>query len=201
MDHLGIIHQKITQWPEANGEAQSFIHVLKQVTTAAQVERIPWQQQLWPFLRNYRATPLSTTGKAPAEVLYGHNIKTQLPHIKMPASQSSPIQDETIHANHTQAQTNMKRYAYTDKQPPTQHSNIDVGDTALVKHQTKRTLKPINMVTASRDGHQITRNKSHLKNISKPKECIQEGEEGRIQGEGEKRIRKQQRYINNYERC
>ena len=198
------------------------MRVLKKVTTA-QVEHTPWQQQLWPFLRNYRATPHTTTGKAPAEVLYGRNIKTQLPQFDMPDAQSHPIQDQIIRSKDTQEKTNMKRYA--DKQRHTTHSQIDVGDTVLVKNQTKGKLQPVyipqpytviirngSMVTATREGHQITRNVSHFKKIATKeriqeeklaeKEHIQEEKKSEKEKEGRergKRARKQPTYLDDYE--
>ena len=38
-----------------------------------------WKQQLYKFLRHYRATPHSTTGFSPADLLYKRKIKTELP--------------------------------------------------------------------------------------------------------------------------
>ena len=38
-----------------------------------------WKQQLYKFLRHYWATPHSTTGFSPAELLYKRKIKTELP--------------------------------------------------------------------------------------------------------------------------
>jgi len=69
---LGFRHRKITPcWPRANGEVERFMRTVKKVVRTASVEDKNWKQELYRFLRNYRATPHSTTGAAPATLLFG----------------------------------------------------------------------------------------------------------------------------------
>ena len=59
---LGFKHRKITpRWPQANGEVERFVRTVKKVIKTATVERKNWKQEMHRFLRNYRATPHSTT--------------------------------------------------------------------------------------------------------------------------------------------
>ena len=39
-----------------------------------------WKQDMYQFLRNYRATPHCTTGVAPATALFGRPIRVKLPN-------------------------------------------------------------------------------------------------------------------------
>ena len=61
-DYLGFKHCRVTPlWPEANGEVERFMKTFgKELRTTSN-----WKQQMYHFLRNYRATPHCTTGVAP----------------------------------------------------------------------------------------------------------------------------------------
>ena len=65
--------------PEANGLAENFMKVIKKVWQSALVEKKNPRQELYKFLRNYRSTPHTSTGKSPAEALFGRAIRTRLP--------------------------------------------------------------------------------------------------------------------------
>ena len=58
--------------PEANGLAENFMKVLGKLWHIARIEGKHHTQEVYKFLRQYRATPHSTTGKPPAEVLFNH---------------------------------------------------------------------------------------------------------------------------------
>ena len=47
------------------------------VLCAANVEHKNWKQELYKFLRNYRASPHTTTGKSPVEIMF------QREHLKL----------------------------------------------------------------------------------------------------------------------
>ena len=59
---LGFQHRKVTpRWPRANGEVERFVRTVKKVIKTANVERKSWKQEMYRFLRNFRATPHATT--------------------------------------------------------------------------------------------------------------------------------------------
>ena len=81
-DDLGFKHRKITPlWPQANAEAERFMRTLKKTIITAHTDQLNWKQQMYRFLRNYRATPHITTDKTPSELLFGRKMKTKLPEI------------------------------------------------------------------------------------------------------------------------
>ena len=58
MEENGIKHQKVTPlWPQANGEAESFMKPLTKAVRSAHAEGRDWKKELYRFLLNYRATP------------------------------------------------------------------------------------------------------------------------------------------------
>ena len=76
----GYIHRRITpEWPRANGECERFMRNLNKVIQATHIEGKSWQQEVFNFVRNYRASPHATTGIPPAKLLMGRNIRTKLP--------------------------------------------------------------------------------------------------------------------------
>ena len=76
---LGFHHQRITPyWSEANAVAERFMKTIGKVCKCAHVDGKSWKQELYRFLRNYRATPHTSTGQAPATVLNSVPLKTKL---------------------------------------------------------------------------------------------------------------------------
>ncbi|XP_064488499.1 uncharacterized protein K02A2.6-like [Ornithodoros turicata] len=78
----GIRHHRTTPlWPQANGEAERFIRSIKKTVKAAGASGSNWKEEISNYLLNYRATPHSTTGITPAELLFGRKIRTRIPEI------------------------------------------------------------------------------------------------------------------------
>ena len=60
-DYLGFVFRKVAPlWPEANGEVERFMRSFGKVLRTT----TNWKQQMYQFLRNYCATPHSSTGVA-----------------------------------------------------------------------------------------------------------------------------------------
>ena len=172
-EYLGFHHRKITPlWPRSNGEVERLMRTLKKTYRTAKAQGTSWKQSVYQFLRNYRATPHSTTGLAPATVLFGRPIKTRLPEI-LPKLADDALR--TIdNAAKSRMATNADKRAKTKKQ-------ISVGDNVIVKrdgHVRKDqtpyepqiytvTKKNGSMVTASCPHRTITRNTSFFKVIQR----------------------------------
>ncbi len=185
-NYLGFNHRRITPlWPEANGEAERFMRSLNKCIRAADAERLNWKQELNKFLRQYRATPHSTTGVSPFEALTGRRMKTQLPQLNF---QSTRPLDHNIRLADNLQKQKMKNYA--DERRHTKVPNLTPGDTVLVRQpRINKTTPPFNpqpyrlistkgsMMTARRGEKEVTRNSSHFKSIlSTPSEEEEENE-------------------------
>ena len=91
-DHLGFHHRKITPlWPQANSEVERFMRTLNRAIKAACASCKNWKKELQSFLRNYRATPHSTTKRSPFEDLYQRPMKVRLPDIQQPQADDKEL--------------------------------------------------------------------------------------------------------------
>jgi hypothetical protein len=125
-EELGFTHRKITPyWPEANGGAERFMRTMGKTVKCAQIQGKPWRKELNKFLRNYRATPHSVTGVAPATLLNGQPLKTKLPEV-FPA-----VEDKVVRDKDKMAKRKMK--AYAESRRNIKKSDISIGDKVLMK--------------------------------------------------------------------
>ena len=137
---------------------------------------------MYKFLRQYRATPHPSTGHSPFQLLFNRKPQTKLPHVDLePRGQV----DSHVRQNDKLAKTKMKEYA--DMRNHAKPCEIQIGDTVLVKNDTKQdklstpfklhphkiTARKGSMLTASNGEHTITRNSSRFKKIPSVnrKEC------------------------------
>ena len=171
---MGFQHRKVTPlWPAANGIAERFMRSLNKALRAAVIEQRSWRQELYAFLRAYRATPHSTTGISPMEALNRRAMNIQLPTGRKVVS--TPDNSDFSQRD---AANKAKMKVHADKHLHTRASTLQVGDTVLVKQVRQHKLTPPfdprplsvtsilgDMVTASRDSYNITRNVSHFKKL------------------------------------
>ena len=105
-EYMGFKHRKITPiWPQAKGECERFMRSIGKAVKAATVEHKNWKQELKNFLRNYRATPHSTTNVSPSELMFGRNINTRLPHLTVKSK------DNNVRRTDKRRKQYMKTYA------------------------------------------------------------------------------------------
>ena len=107
---MGIKHQLITpRHPRANGLVENFNRMVKKVTRTAVIERKSWKQELYTFLRNYRATPHSTTGESPANLLFQRRqYRVRLPELPPPAIDDKLVRDRDSSQKQRQRNTLIK---------------------------------------------------------------------------------------------
>ena len=156
--------------PEANGLAENFMKVIKKVWHSAIVEKKNPRQELYKFLRNYRSTPHTSTGKSPAEALFGRPIRTRLPQVMKGA------EDADMREKDSESKANQKRYK--DSKKTVRPHSIEVGDAVLLKRkQTKTTSRydpdPFHVtevkgtqITASREHQVRTRDAQRFKKVA-----------------------------------
>ena len=145
------------------------MRTIGKVCKCAQVDGKAWKQELYRFLRNYRATPHTSTGLPPATVLNGVPLKTKLPHV------FNTQDDKLLRQKDQSAKNSMKEHAEARRN--TRRSDIKVGDKVLLKNVTqtgklvpKFQQQPFEvikrkgvMVTAQRGQEIKSRNVSHFR--------------------------------------
>ena len=171
MQENDIEHKRITPlWPQANSEAENFMKPVTKAIRSARVEGREWKKDLYQFLLNYRATPHSTTGFTPSELLFNRKIRTKLPQMVIGSDQSK------VQQNDDQAKKKMKEYA--DANSKAKQADIRVGDTVLIRQRkenkwsTKFDPSPFRvvrrkgtMITVIRKGKYVSRNIVFFKKI------------------------------------
>ena len=169
--HYGFVHQIIIPvWHKDNDIIERFMKNLGKVVQSAHIQKKSYKQELHEFLRSYRSTPHTTTGVAPADLMFGRPVKCKLPQC------DRSVDDILLRAKDKQGKEKMKMYG--DRHTNKKQCDISVGDSVLVKqNKTHKAMSPFNpspyvvtnikgtRITAKRNNHFITRNVSHFKKV------------------------------------
>ena len=173
--YMGFVHRKITpRWPRANAQAESLNKPLMKCVKSACVEGKNWKQELYCFLRQYRATPHTSTGYTPFRLMFQRESKTRLPGIL--SSDMDKKVDEQARQNDERLKAKSK--LYSDDRNKSVGKEIGFGDKVLLQNENKTkmttTYKPVpytvvdkrgSMVTVEHSGHRVTRNSSCMKKV------------------------------------
>ena len=168
--------------PQANGLAEKFMSTIVKVTHAALAEKKDPKEELQKFLMMYRATPHSSTGKSPSELLLNRKIR-----IKVPGIIKEPQAKEHKEAKEKHKEERRKQKEYADRHRRAKKKRVLVGDEVLLK-QTKTTTKPPwnpqplkvvkvkgTQVTAKHGQFERTRNIEKFKILRKRPEALRVG--------------------------
>ena len=132
MKWAGVVHIVVSpEDPEANGLAENFMKMIKKVWHTTRVEHKHFKQELYKYLRHYRATPHSSTGRAPAELLFNRSIRTRLPAFQEPAH------DPQVRQHNEKAKAVQK--AYKDAKANVRPHDIQLGDRVLLLQKGSKT--------------------------------------------------------------
>ena len=121
--------------PEANGLAENFMKTMNKVWHIAHIEGKNHQQELYKFLRHYRATPHSSTGKAPAEVLFNRPFQVRLPQ------KNEPAQDPVLSQRNLEAKAKQKTCKDAKSSPTQSTGGMEKLDTPST--YTRKILPPL----------------------------------------------------------
>ena len=153
----GIRHHTTTSAddPEANGLAEAFMKHLAKIWHTAYIQRLNPVAEMNKHLQMTRATPHPTTGKSPAELMYGRKFRTRIPHIYKPNNRDQTINE----ARESDVRMKEKQKHYKDKKPYVKPHCISIGDNVQLAQKKTKMSPPYDpspyKVTGVR-GHQIT---------------------------------------------
>ena len=172
--YLGFRHEGKTLLNlQANAEAEQFMRVLTKLYQISKLTGSNFKQEVFRFLRAYRATPHCTTKVALADLMYsGHKFRTRLPIGVTPREHNF---EELFQRDLDKMQ--MKGYA--DNKRYVKPSDIQVGDSVRVPREAINKTTPAyeagplrvqyrqgTRVVAKRpDGRSVTRTTAHFKKV------------------------------------
>lgn len=179
-DYLGFCHRKITpRHPESNAQCERFMRSLGKAIRASHTQNTCWRQDMYAFLRNYRATIHPSTKQPPCVLFYGRATNIKIP--SLPIKTKAKNSHAKAKICDKKAKTKMKDYA--DSRRNARPSKLQNGDTVLVQQdKTNKFTTPFDprpyeiikkkgsMVTAKREDREVTRNSSHFKSVLNPPE-------------------------------
>lgn len=134
---VGVEHRvnRSAEDPEATGLVEAFMKHIKKIFHTSAVSRLDPYLQMNDHLLQFRATPHPTTGKSPAELMFGRKFQTKLPDLRPnPASHRSDIVE--ARAADQKAKAAMK--IYKDKRSHARPHKIRIGDKVLLKRKTAK---------------------------------------------------------------
>jgi hypothetical protein len=100
----------------------------------AYAENRDYKQEVYKYMMSYRGNVHPATGKSPAELLFGRNIRMKIP--------TTIHCFDDVEARDCDSQYKGKSQVYTDSKRKAQHSEIQVGDLVLVKNENVGKAQP-----------------------------------------------------------
>ena len=173
--------------PQGNGFAENFVKQMCKMVHTSVVEGKDPKQELYNYLLQYRATPHTSTGLSPAEMLFGRKIQTKLPQIFV---KEEPDHIKKARKKHDENKMIQKKHF--DKKKRAKSKEVKIGDKVLIR-QRKTTVNPPfdpkpftvtgvenNAVSMNRqDGASRLRDKNQIKVLKKrPKHLIPSWQRG-----------------------
>ena len=159
---------------------------LMKAIRSAVVEQRNWKQEMYQFLRQYRATRPTSTKFSPHRLLFSREPGTKLPRVSTEDNHDNRSVHAAARENDKQAKQCQKTYA--DNRNKAEHNNLHVGDMVLMRNDKRSNKlssafshKPMvvtdvrgTAVTAADDKHTIRRNTSRFKKVLDPLQWFKE---------------------------
>ena len=147
MQYVGTKHHKITPlWPQAN-QSETFMKNLKALLQTASSEGLNYKQEVFKYLRAYRATPHPSTDKSPANLMFnGRCYKTRLP---APVTKVLPIFYKTVRTRDAEKKRKNKIYA-DGRRHADKFKQLQVRDKVLVQQPQSSKMTYVSMSTLYR---------------------------------------------------
>ena len=102
---------------------------------SAVVEQRNWKQEMCQFLRQYRATPHTSTKSSPHRWLFGREPGTKLPRVSTEDNHDNRPVYAAARENDKQAKQCQKTYA--DKRNKAEHNNLHGGYMVLMPNDKR----------------------------------------------------------------
>lgn len=166
----------VPYWPQMNGEVERQNRTILKRLQISQELGQDWRVELQKFLLTYRSAIHPTTGRSPAELMFGRKIRTKLPQLT-----NFRVDDEDTRDRDSIQKEKGKEYSDAKRRATVK--DIAVGDTVLLKRMKKdNKLSTAFMneefvvlrkqgsdvtVKSTATGKEFRRNTAHMKKIEK----------------------------------
>ena len=175
-------HTSIPLWPQSNGEVEQQNRSLLKYLKIVHSQGRNMRTELHKFLFAYRTTPHSTTGMAPAEMLFRRRIRSKLPEVQLTDSTENTSDVDFEAARLKDSQEKEKGKCYIDAKRSAKISEIKPGDKVLLTQQQSGKLslpfhpEPFTVIQRhnqevlvnSKEGTVYRRNIAHVKAYREP---------------------------------
>ena len=129
----GIKHRKVVPYsPQSNGLIERFHRTIKKMIQTVHSEGRVWQDALHSFLLEYRSTPHASTNRTPALLMFGREIRTEIPIIH------DDLNDQEVRESDTKSKQTIKKYF--DQNNKAHESLLREGDAVLLKQRKRNKL-------------------------------------------------------------
>lgn len=142
-------------WPQANGEVERMNRTIGKRLQISRLNKADWEKDLQTFLLNYHATPHSTTGKTPSELMMKRKIRDKVPHIEeVVDGDDGEVRDQVLKKKY-------KMKEYIDGKRGAEESDIQEGDEVVLWNMKKKTkldsnFTPEEHVVVNKKGGEIS---------------------------------------------
>ena len=128
-------HRRVTpHWPLANGEVERRNHTIERAVQCAHEEGKNWKDELQNFSLDYHTMAHSVTGVAPADLMFKHAARNDIPAMTVIAPRTRIDTEvnkrDTFHVHRIKVAADAKHHA--------QQAKFKVGDQVLCKNLKKR---------------------------------------------------------------
>ena len=137
LKYMGVKHKTnfSAEDPESSGQVEAFMKHLGKVYHTAEISGQDPRFALQNHLMQYRATPHPSTGKPPAELLFGRQFRINLPDIRQNITRSRSDMQEAREQD-SQAKARMKRQK--DSNRNVKENKIQQGDLVLLRRKSTK---------------------------------------------------------------
>ena len=176
----GIKHRKVVPYsPQSNGLIERFHRTLKKAIQTVHSEGRLWQDALHSFLMDYRSTVHASTNKTPASLMFGREIRTEIPAFH------EKLKDQEVRERDFKSKQKMKNYF--DENNKARKSLLQKGDIVLLRQNRENKLstkfenkkykiidmKGNSVTICSKDGEMKVRNTREVKLFHKRKKGVE----------------------------
>lgn len=162
----------IPYWPQMNGLVERQNQGILRTLRIAKATNCDWRKAIQDYVYMYNTTPHSVTEKAPLELMTGRPVKDLLPSLR-----TDPHWRRDVEVRERDAMKKMQGKLYADERRKAKRSDIDVGDSVMLRNYETGKLEPkfrlekftvlkkdgSDTIVANKDGVMYRRSVTHLR--------------------------------------